>query len=59
MTEADVEHAIRHGELVARQTHGVRGTRYVVRGLGADGRLIEVVCRILPEKVRIVTVYRV
>jgi hypothetical protein len=57
--EADVTAAIQKGDLVARQTHGERGTRYVMRGAAPDGREMEVVCRIAGSSVRIVTVYRV
>ena len=57
--EADVSLAVQKGVLIARQTHGDRGTRYVIRGSIADGREMEVVCRMAGGGVRIVTVYRV
>jgi hypothetical protein len=59
ISDLDVHVAIVRGHLSARMTHDIRGTRYIMRGPGVDGRLIEVVCRILGEKIRIVTVYRV
>lgn len=59
LNEADVRIAVVRGSLVARQTHGARGTRYVLRGLAVDGRPIQVVCRLFGENVRIVTVFQV
>ena len=59
LDEADVSRAVQKGELVARQTHGDRGTRYVIRGSTADGRELQVVCRMAGGGIRIVTEYRV
>lgn len=57
--EADVLCALQKGACVARQTHGGRGTRFLFRGRSVDGRSLEVVCRIAPGGVRVVTVYRI
>jgi hypothetical protein len=57
--EADVSSAVRMGRLIARQTLGGRGTRYVLQGPAVDGRKMDAVCRISGDGVRIVTVYRV
>jgi hypothetical protein len=59
ITREDVVSAIMAGDLRARQRRGGRGTRYVIRGPGVNERTIEVVCRLLPGKVRIITVYRI
>jgi hypothetical protein len=55
----DVTEAVLKGVLVKRQTRGERGTRYVMRGPTMAGGTIEVVCRLVGENVRIITVYRV
>ena len=57
--EGDVTHAALKGTLVKRQTRGSRGTRYVMRGPTLGTEMIEVVCRLAGENVRIITVYRV
>jgi hypothetical protein len=57
--EGDVTQAVLKGALVKRQTRGGRGTRYVMRGPTLEGGAIEVVCRLVGENVRIITVYRV
>ena len=59
ITNDDVRRAIIEGSLKARQTRDPRGTRYVFLGPAMDGRQIEVVCRLIPDVVRIVTVYRI
>jgi hypothetical protein len=57
--ETDVTRAILGGHLTSRQTHGSRGTRYVISGEAGDRRRMEVVCRIVGGGVRVVTVYRI
>lgn len=57
--QTDVTSALLKGRVMARMTHGSRGTRYVLRGPAADGREMGVVCRIVGDEVRVVTVYRV
>ncbi len=58
LEDLDVLPVILHGYLVARQTHGARGTRYVFGGLARDGGGVEVVCRLVESEVRIITAYR-
>ncbi len=58
--QADVERAVGAGILVATLTRDRRGTRYALRGPGADGRPLGVILRILQgDRVRIVTVFRI
>jgi hypothetical protein len=57
--DVDVSRALLKGLMVAKQTHGARGTRFVFRGPAVDARRMEVVCRIAGGGVRVVTVYRV
>ena len=59
ITEEDIKRALRAGKLMERQKEGSGGAKYVVRGGGADSRSIEVVCKLIPKNVRIITVYRV
>ena len=58
LDDLDVLLIILHGTLVARQTHGARGTRYVFGGRAADREDVEVVCRLVDSEVRIITAYR-
>lgn len=51
VTPEDVRNAILAGSMRARQTGDVRGTRYVFRGPGVDGRMLDVVCRLIPRSV--------
>ena len=55
----DVRQAVLAGVLEGRQTCDVRGTRYVFLGRGMDRNWIKVVCRLIEESVRIITVYRI
>lgn len=55
----DVVAAVVSGTLARRLIDDPRGPRYVMRGSEADGRLLEVVCRLVGSRVRVLTVYRV
>ena len=57
--EGDVHFGIQHGRLIKKLTRDPRGLRYVIQGPTMDGREIQVVCRIVAERVRIITVYLV
>lgn len=59
ISDADVAAAVVTGKLARRLTHDPRGTRYVMRGSCNDGRRLEVVCRLIGARVRVLTVYRV
>ena len=54
----DMKHAIRRGRIRQRFTHDPRGTRYRIQGPARDGRVVNVICRVLDsEELRIITVY--
>jgi len=57
--DADVVTAVLVGKLARKLTDDPRGPRYVMRGPGRDGRAIEVVCRLMRPRIRVLTVYRV
>lgn len=58
LTIVDVKHAIRRGRIRQRFTHDPRGTRYRIQGPARDGRVVNVICRVLDsEELRIITVY--
>ncbi len=57
--EADVVLALLRGDLIARQTRGPQGTRFLLQGRSSDDRTMRVVCRVTPAGVRVVTVFRV
>lgn len=58
LSKDDAKNAILFGRLVDRLRGDVRGYRFLIRGPAFDGEEVEVVCRLLDDKVRIVTVYR-
>jgi hypothetical protein len=57
----DVEQAVLNGQVVRREKHDPRGTKYVVEGLAADGETsVEVVGRFLDnERYLIITIYEI
>ena len=59
ITKDDVQKALVGGTLRARQTGDFLGPRYVLRGAGVDGGSVEVVCCIIPQNIRVITVYRI
>ena len=59
ISEEDIKTALRVGNLRERQKEEMGGAKYVLRGAGADSRPIEVVCKLIQDSVRVITVYRV
>ena len=55
----DVLNAVRRGRLREKQTSDPRGPRYVFRGPALDQRKMEVVARLIRDRVRILTVYSI
>ena len=55
----DVISSVVQGELKEKQTGDPRGSKYVFKGEGVDGRPLETVCRPTETSVRIITTYRV
>jgi hypothetical protein len=58
VNEEDVRLAVIKGRLLERQTRHPRGTRFLLSGPTADGSPLNVVCRLINDVVRIVTVFR-
>lgn len=57
-TLKDILAGISNGEIVEKQTHDLRGTKYVIIGNALDGREIEIVCRFRADNnLIIITVY--
>ena len=54
----DIENIVLFGRIVRVLTMDLRGKRYLIRGLSAEKKEAEIVCRILRSgKMRIITVY--
>ena len=54
----DIENVVLFGKIARILTRDPRGKRYVIQGLSAQKKEVEIVCRILSSgKMRIITVY--
>jgi len=56
-TTADILNVVYTCKSITKQTDDIRGARYVILGYAKDGTKVEVVCRLINNKVFFITIY--